>query len=272
MPATLDSILAATRERVRQSRAATNLREQEKMAARHTLRGFRSALARAHASGGPAIIAELKKASPSKGLIRADFQVEHLAKELEQAGATALSILTDEQFFQGSLQNLELASRSTSLPCLRKDFIIDEFQLLEARAHRADAVLLIVAALAPKELKSLAARARELSLDLLCEVHDESELERALAAHCDLIGVNSRDLKTFKVEPDTLFRLAPRIPADVLRVAESGISSGDEMRRLAAAGYQAFLIGESLMRAPSPGAGLKQMLSEFKSSHSPASV
>ena len=272
MPATLQSILAATRERVHLSRASANLRELERIAAQHTPRGFRSALARSHANDGPAVIAELKKASPSKGLIRADFQVAQLATELERAGASALSVLTDEQFFQGSLHNLELASQSTSLPCLRKDFIIDEFQLLEARAHRADAVLLIVAALAPKELKTLAVRARELSLDVLCELHDESELERALAAGCDLIGVNSRDLKTFKVEPETLFRLAPRIPADVLRVAESGISSSAEMRRLAAARYQAFLIGESLMRAPAPGTALKQMLSEFKSSHSPASV
>ncbi|HEV2113254.1 MAG TPA: indole-3-glycerol phosphate synthase TrpC [Terriglobales bacterium] len=274
MSATLDSILAATRERVRASRASADVAKLNQLAEQHIPRGFHAALTRTHAAGRPAIIAELKKASPSKGLIRADFQVATLAKELEQAGATALSVLTDEKFFQGSLQNLELASQSTTLPCLRKDFIIDEFQVLEARAHRADAVLLIVAALSSSELNTFAGRARELSLDVLCEVHDETELERALAAKCDLIGVNSRDLKTFKVNPETLFRLAPKIPAGVLRVAESGIRSGEEMRRLTAAGYQAFLIGESLMRAPSPDVALQQMMAEYRSApaHAPLPV
>lgn len=273
VPVTLDSILAATRERVRQARLAADLREIRRLAEKHTPRGFRATLVRANASG-VAVIAELKKASPSKGVIRADFPVAVLARELEQAGATALSVLTDEQFFQGSLQNLESASRSTSLPCLRKDFIIDEFQLLEARAHCADAVLLIVAALSAQDLSALAARARELALDVLCEVHDETELERALAVKCDLIGVNSRDLKTFTVDPETLFRLAPKFPSGVMRVAESGISSGNEMRRLAAAGFQAFLIGESLMRAASPGAALRHMVAQYKASpaHAPTSV
>lgn len=264
MPATLASILAATRERVRASRASADVAKLNQLAEQHKPRGFRASLTRARGAGQPVVIAELKKASPSKGLIRADSQVAALAKQLEQAGAAALSVLTDERFFQGSLENLKLASQSTALPCLRKDFIVDEFQILEARAHQGDAVLLIVAALSAVELTSLATRARELSLDILCEVHDEAELERALAAQCDLIGVNSRDLKTFKVDPETLFRLAPRIPAGVLRVAESGIRSGEEMRRLAAAGYQAFLIGESLMRAPSPGVALQKMIAEYK--------
>ena len=258
--ATLDQILAATRERVQRARRSADLAKLRELADRHHPRGFRAVLASRAASGSVAVIAELKRASPSKGLIRGHFPVAQLAKDLEQAGAAALSVLTDEIFFQGSLGNLQLASVSTSLPCLRKDFIVDEFQLLESRAHCADAVLLIVAALSTGELKSLAAGARSLGLDFLCEVHDEAELQRALDAGFDLIGVNSRDLKTFQVDPETPFRLVAKIPAGMLRVAESGIQRGDEICSLARAGYQACLIGESLMRAPRPGDALQQML------------
>src|SRR6202035_2674931 len=154
---------------------------------------------------GVAVIAELKKASPSRGLIRRDFDPAKLAQELEKAGAAALSVLTDEEFFQGSLENLRIASTETRLPCLRKDFIVDEFQLLEARANCADAVLLIVAALSQQELGKLARKAGDHELDVLCEVHDEDELSRALDAGCSLIGVNSRDLRTFKVDLGTAF-------------------------------------------------------------------
>ena len=183
-----------------------------------------------------AVIAELKKASPSKGLIRAEFCVEELAPELEAAGAAALSVLTDEEFFQGSLENLRNASATVKVPCLRKDFIVDEFQLLEARANSADAVLLIVAALTQEELTGLARGARSRGLDVLCEVHDEEELERALDAGCDLIGVNTRDLRTFKVDAETAFRLAERIPENVVKVAESGIRSGEDIRAAAGGG------------------------------------
>jgi indole-3-glycerol phosphate synthase len=209
---------------------------------------------------GVAIIAELKKASPSKGLIRSNFDVRALAPELESSGATALSVLTDEEFFQGSLENLELASATTSLPCLRKDFIVDDFQLLEARANCADAVLLIVAALTPQEFTSLAVAAREHGLDVLCEVHDETELQRAVDAGCDLIGVNSRDLRTFQVDLNAAFLLADKFPADVVRVAESGIQSADDIAKFRAVGYHAFLVGETLMRAPKPGEALRQLL------------
>ena len=147
-----------------------------------------------------------------------------------------------------------------NLPCLRKDFIVDEFQILEARANSADAVLLIVAALSETELKSLVRSARSLNLDVLCEVHDEDELQRALDAGCDLIGVNTRDLHTFKVDPQTAFRLADLLPQAVLRVAESGIRSAEDIARLRAAGYQAFLVGESLMRAENPGEALRGLL------------
>src|SRR5579872_901075 len=259
MPATLDQIVAAARKRASEARSHGDARELEKSATQHKVRGFRAGLERAAASG-VAIIAELKKASPSRGVIRADFDVKKLATELEQAGASALSVLTDEEFFQGSLQNLRRASSATALPCLRKDFIVDEFQLLEARANGADAVLLIVAALSQAELGRLLRKSRELQLDVLCEVHDREELQRALDVGCDLIGVNSRDLRTFRVDLDTPQRLATAMPSHVLRVAESGIHSAEDLRRLRAAGYQAFLIGESLMKAASPGAALSELL------------
>jgi indole-3-glycerol phosphate synthase len=206
------------------------------------------------------VIAELKKASPSKGLIRGDFDVASLAVELEEAGAAALSVLTNERYFQGSLENLEIASQATRLPCLRKDFIIDEFQLQEARAHRADAVLLIVAALTQAELVNLHRRADELELDVLCEVHDAAELQRALDAGCETIGVNNRDLRTFRVDLNTSLQLARLMPPGVVKVAESGIETGDDIASLREVGFDAFLIGESLMRAPRPGEALRQLL------------
>ena len=266
MSATLKEILDSVRQGVEQAKRSANLAKLRDKAAQHKPRGFRAALARV-AQARPAIIAELKKASPSKGVIRSDFPVAQLARELEAAGAAAFSVLTEEKYFQGSLANLAAASAATRLPCLRKDFILDEFQLLEARAYGTDAALLIVAALEEKQLRGLASAARELQLDVLCEVHDEAELQQALAAGCDVIGVNSRNLKTFQTDPQVLFRLAPKLPSDVLRVAESGLSSGEELRRLGDAGYQAFLIGESLMRAESPGQALRQMLEEFRASH-----
>lgn len=270
MPATLDDIVAATRRRVARARAQADLRRLEEQAAKHAPRGFGEGLRRA-AGRGPAIIAELKKASPSRGVIRGDFDAAQLAAELQAAGAAALSVLTDEEYFQGSLENLRLASTRTSQPCLRKDFIVDEFQLLESRAHRADAVLLIVAALADSELRRLQEAARHLHLDVLCEVHDEAELERALAAGCDIIGVNSRNLRSFEVDLQTPLRLATRIPAGVLAVAESGIHSAEDLRPLQGAGYQAFLVGESLMKAPHPGEALRELLEQAQGSSPRAS-
>ncbi len=261
MPASLDQIVAATRRKVAESVRSADLRQLERRAQEHVPRGFRQALEK-QSRLGPAVIAELKKASPSRGLIRADFRPADLAVELEAAGAAALSVLTDTEFFQGSLQNLQQASVATALACLRKDFIVDEFQMLEARANRADAVLLIVAALSGSELRILAKEARSYKLDVLCEVHDEKELERAIAAGCDLVGVNSRDLRTFIVDVNTAFRLAGLVPKNMLRVAESGIQNGRDIAYLKAAGYQAFLIGESLMKAASPGKALRTLLTE----------
>ncbi len=263
MPVTLDELVTAARRRVEQARAACDRKQLSARAEQHAPRGFRRNLERA-GGAGPAVIAELKKASPSRGAIRGSFPVARLAMELEAGGAAALSVLTEEEHFQGSLGNLCEASAATHLPCLRKDFIVDELQVLEARANRADAVLLIAAALSDAELGALARRARELGLDALCEVHDERELERAARAECTLIGVNSRDLRSFQVDLGTLERLAPRLPAGALRVAESGLRSAGELRRLRDLGYQAFLIGESLMKAESPGQELRRLIAEAK--------
>src|SRR5579872_2506174 len=244
MGTVLDRIVAATRARVAEAKRGADLRLLEQRAERHAPRGFRRAL-EVRSREGVAVISELKKASPSKGLIRAEFHPAELARELEAAGAAALSVLTDEEFFQGSLGNLREASAAVAIPCLRKDFMVDEFQLAEARANCADAVLLIVAALSEGELSSLAAGARRCGLDVLCEVHDGEELQRALDVGCDLIGVNTRDLRTFKVDLETAFRLAQEIPVGVVRVAESGIHSAEDVARLRAAGYDAFLVGRS---------------------------
>jgi indole-3-glycerol phosphate synthase len=260
MPVFLDQIVGSTRGKVAAAKRTADLRELERRAEQHVPRGFRRALEE-KSRAGVAVIAELKKASPSKGLIRAEFCAEDLARELEAAGAAALSVLTDAEFFQGSLENLRMASAAVKVPCLRKDFIVDEFQLLEARANSADAVLLIVAALTNAELNRLALGARLNGLDVLCEVHEEAELQRALDAGCDLIGVNTRDLRTFKVDAETAYRLAEKLPKNVVKVAESGIRSGEDIARLRAAGYQAFLIGESLMRAERPGAALRALVS-----------
>jgi indole-3-glycerol phosphate synthase len=267
MPASLTEIVAATRQRVAETKLAADLRQLERQAGNHVPRGFRQSLETGSRSG-TAIIAELKRASPSRGLIRSSFDPTSLAVELESAGAAALSVLTDVQFFQGSLENLRRAAASTKLPCLRKDFIVDEFQLLEARANGADAVLLIVAALSPAELKMLARRSGEYNLDVLCEVHDEEQLQHAVDAGCALIGVNNRDLRTFEVDLGTAVRLADLIPKNLLCVAESGIHSGRDIARLSASGYQAFLIGESLMKAKSPGEALETLLEEaLRESH-----
>jgi indole-3-glycerol phosphate synthase len=259
MAAILERIVAATRARVAEARRGADLRDLERRAEQYVPRGFRRALA-SKSRDGIAVIAELKKASPSKGLIRAEFRPAELAVELEMAGAAALSVLTDEEFFQGSLGNLREASAVVSIPCLRKDFIVDEFQLLEARANCADAVLLIVAALSVEELGRFSRGARQRGLDVLCEVHDGDELQRALDAGCDLIGVNTRDLRTFKVDLEAAFALAGKFPSGVVRVAESGIHSAEDVAQLRAAGYDAFLVGESLMRASAPGDALRELM------------
>ena len=259
MDSQLTKILASTRRGLLERKDASSTRVLEQAAAAHQPRGFARAL-RQKAANGPAVIAELKKASPSKGLIRPDFDPAVLAASVARGGAAALSVLTEEHFFQGSLHNLEVASQSCNLPCLRKDFIVDEFQLLEARAHRADAILLIAAALSDQELRHLTAQAHALELDVLCEVHTAEELDRILDLDCDAVGVNNRDLKTFAVRLEVSLDLAARLPAAAVRVSESGIETAEDMNRLRAAGFHAFLIGESLMRKTDPGKALESML------------
>ena len=255
----LERILAKTRETVAERKNRVPIHTLEQRAARHAPRGFARAL-RERAREAPAIIAELKKASPSRGLIRPEFDVCTLASELAEAGATALSVLTDEPFFQGSLENLEIASAAVTIPCLRKDFMVDKYQIVEARAHGADAILLIVAALTDSELISLKDAAHRYELDVLCEVHSAEELERAYDLGCDAYGVNNRNLKTFEVRLENSLDLAEQLPAHAVRVAESGIHSADDIQHLRAAGYHAFLVGESLMRQPSPGKALAQLI------------
>jgi indole-3-glycerol phosphate synthase len=261
----LATILTSTRATVAASKIRVPLAELERRCLKNHPRGWAAALRR-QAAAGPAVIAEIKKASPSKGLIRADFDPAWIARRYRAGGAAALSVLTDEPYFQGSLRNLELASAAVPLPCLRKDFMIDEYQIVEARAHRADAILLIAAALANTELRHLAEVANGFSLDVLVEVHTADELDRVLdtlgETGASAIGVNNRDLSTFEVSLETSLALIERIPAGVVRVTESGIFTAQDIARLRQAGFDAFLIGESLMRQPDPGAALEALLAQ----------
>ena len=259
MPVTLDQIVAATRRRVEKAKGYTDVRALSRQAEKYEPRGFGRALREA-AAGRIGIIAELKKASPSRGLIRGSFHPAALAHELTQGGATCLSVLTDEEFFQGSLDYLVEVSAAVEIPTLRKDFMVDEFQVIEARANCADAILLIVAALTDTELRTLNSAAKEHGLDVLCEVHDLAEVNRALDIGFDIIGVNSRDLRTFHVDIARALQLGPMIPSSVIRVAESGIVSGNDIARLHLAGYNAFLIGETLMRQDHPGDTLRELI------------
>ena len=263
MTTRLDTILASTRTSVAEAKARVSVAELERQAALYEPRGW-AATVRRRAASGPAIIAEIKKASPSKGVIRADFDAFWLAERYQAGGAAALSVLTDAPYFDGSLRNLELASQAVTLPCLRKEFMVDEYQIVEALAHRADAILLIAAALTDAEMKRFARSAHSLALDVLVEVHSADELDRVLSAlgegGADAIGVNNRDLKTFEVRLETSLALIDRIPTSAVRVAESGISTSDDLSRLRNAGFDAFLIGESLMRQPDPGAALSALL------------
>jgi indole-3-glycerol phosphate synthase len=267
MPSVLEQIMSRTLLSVMDRKAAASIPQLERSAAAHTPRGFAAALRRA-ATLGPAVIAELKKASPSKGILREDYRPAVIAKGYESVGAAAISVLTDEEFFRGSLDDLTAVSHAVKVPVLRKDFILDSFQILEARAAGADAILLIVSAHTDADLKELYTAARRINLDVLCEVHDRSELDRALSLGADLIGVNSRDLGTMQMNPLIHTELVRWLPAKVLRVAESGIKTPSDVERLLAIGYDAFLVGEALMRQPDPAAMLallldKEYASEF---------
>ncbi len=253
----LEKILRSKRDEVEHAkRRASEGELRERALYREGRRGFIDRVI----LGGRAVIAEIKKASPSKGLIRADFRPVVHAHQYENAGARCLSVLTDAPFFQGSLADLAAVRGATGLPLLRKDFMIDPYQVVEARAHGADCILLIVAALGDAELRDLAAVAGDEGLDVLVEVHDEKELERALASGARFIGVNNRNLHTFETTLETTVRLAALAPSDVTLVSESGFRTAADLAGMEEIGVHAFLIGESLMREDDPGAALHALL------------
>lgn len=257
----LDEIVARKKEEVLAAKVRRPLSELRVLLSQAgETRGFVRALQSAEEAERTPIIAEVKKGSPSKGVIRADFDPVTIAETYEENGAACLSVLTDEHFFLGKLEYLAKIRKCVRLPLLRKDFICDPYQIVEARAAGADAVLLIAAMLDLAQLRDFTALARELSLDVLLEVHDERELERALQVNCQLIGVNNRDLRTFVTDLATTERLAKLVPGNRLIVAESGIHRRVDVERLLRAGARAFLVGESLMRENDIGAKLGELL------------
>lgn len=254
----LDTIVRAKRAEVVAARERVPLSELERRARTAPApRDFVGALR----GRQPAVIAEIKRASPSKGLLRPDFDPAAIAKSYEAGGAACLSVLTDVRFFQGAAEHLVAARAACSLPVLRKDFVIDPYQVLEARAMGADCILLIAACLAPSEMRELEASALEAGLAVLVEVHDARELEDALALKTPLIGVNNRDLRTFETRLETTLGLLPHIPAGRVVVTESGIATRADVERLRSHGVEAFLVGEAFMRTPDPGATLRALFS-----------
>jgi indole-3-glycerol phosphate synthase len=263
-PDILKKIVTHKREEVAAAKAAVSISELKGRIRdlEDVPRGFERHLREAVASDWTAIIAEVKKGSPSRGIIREDFDPLEIAEIYQDNGATCLSVLTDEKFFLGHLRFLPLIRETVSLPLLRKDFICDPYQIHEARAAGADAILLIAAMLDLDQLREFHAIAREIHLDVLLEVHDEAEMETALQTDCTLIGVNNRNLRTFKTDLGTTGRLARMTPAERLLVAESGINNRADIVRLQADGARAFLVGESLMREADIGAKLQEMLND----------
>jgi indole-3-glycerol phosphate synthase len=259
-PTILRKILARKREEVAQRRSRNSLASLEQRIKEQTApRGFAGALRQRIASGEPAVIAEVKKASPSKGVIRANFQPGQIATSYQNGGAACLSVLTDIDFFQGSDKYLQEARAACDLPVLRKDFTVDPYQVVEARAIGADAVLLIVAALADEQMRELAHAAAEVGVDVLVEVHDRAELERALELPTPLLGINNRDLHTFEMRLETTLDLLPHIPDDRVVITESGIHTPENVALMREQNVHAFLVGEAFMRAPEPGEKLREL-------------
>ncbi len=256
----LKKILDRKREEVAERKLHLSLDELEaRIAGLEECRGFNAALLKQVEHRRPAVIAEIKKASPSKGLIRKDFDPEKIAVSYAENGATCLSVLTDIDFFQGDDSYLELARSACHLPVLRKDFVIDAWQIAESRVLQADCVLLIVAALEASHLQELYACARSYGLDVLVEVHNQAELDMALALGTELVGINNRDLHTFNTSLDTTYRLLPEIPESVTVITESGIHVREDVSEMMAHGVYGFLVGESFMRAENPGQKLKEL-------------
>ena len=253
----LQRIVAVKREELVVARAARSLASwRDEAEARRDVRSFEGALRAKIAAGRAAVIAEVKKASPSKGVLREHFVPAEIAASYERHGAACLSVLTDERFFQGCAAYLQQARAGCALPVLRKDFMIDEYQIVEARALGADCILLIAACLGDAQMAELEAAAQALGMGVLIEVHDGKELERALRLKTPLVGINNRNLRTFEVALDTTLGLLPRVPAGRLLVTESGILGRADVQRMRAAKVDAFLVGEAFMRAPDPGAAL----------------
>ena len=256
----LDKIVAVKHQEVAAALARKPLAAMRADAESRVLtRDFVGALRAKIAAGLPAVIAEVKKASPSKGILRPDFIPADIAQSYAEHGAACLSVLTDQQFFQGSIDYLKQARASCDLPVLRKDFMVDAYQVYEARAMGADCILLIAACLDDAQMKSLEALAMSLDMAVLVEVHDRAELERALQLKTPLLGINNRNLKTFEVSLDATLGMLKDVPADRLLVTESGISTAADVQRLRTAGVQAFLVGEAFMRADDPGQALAQL-------------
>jgi len=259
-PDILKKIVARKREEVAERRARTPLEAVKAQAAEAgPVRGFVDRLQEKIAGGEPGVIAEIKKASPSKGVLRQDFHPAEIAVSYADYGAACLSVLTDVDFFQGSDDYLKAARAASGLPVLRKDFMIDPYQVYEARAIGADCILLIVACLADDQMAELNALAGEMGMDVLVEVHDAAELERALAIPGRMVGINNRNLRTFEVSLQTTLDLLPRIPQERLVVTESGILAPEDVRLMRANGVHAFLVGEAFMRAPDPGERLAEL-------------
>ena len=260
----LERILAVKREEVAQARSRKPLAEVQAEARAATRgqgspRDFAGALRAKISSGRAAVIAEIKKASPSRGVLREDFNPEAIARAYARHGAACLSVLTDRAFFQGRAEHLAAARAASGLPVLRKDFIIDPYQVAEARAMGADCILLIVAALDAAQMRELEAAARELGMAVLIEVHDRGELESALALSTPLLGINNRNLRSFETRLETTLQLLEVIPEDRIVVTESGIMIPQDVRRMRAAGVDAFLVGEAFMRAADPGKALEEL-------------
>ena len=259
----LNKIVAVKREEIAAAIKRKPLAEMRLDAeSRVQTRDFVGALRSKIAAGKPAVIAEIKKASPSKGVLRADFIPADIAQSYAEQGAACLSVLTDQQFFQGSVDYLKQARASCGLPVLRKDFIIDAYQVYESRVMGADCILLIAACLDDAQMKALEQLALSLDMAVLVEVHDEAELERALMLKTPLVGINNRNLKTFEVTLDTTLGLLPKVPGDRILITESGIMNPGDVKRMRSAQVNAFLVGEAFMRADDPGAALAQLFGE----------